>query len=379
TRSPSARTRPRAGRPRARDRRDRGARARVRREPGVPPRPLAHAGKPDAGGRPGARRPRPLAAPLRGGGAPLCGSGRAGGVGSPHAHLHLALEPVAAGRADAEVESRSLARGEPRRRGARRQGAAPVGDPRRLRLRQRRRGAGHRNDRTRVRRARSARIDAHPDAARADDRRVRRDAELVRLHRDAPDGHAPRLARGEELVRVDVGEPAEEVRRRIVLGAAEHRGIDLRRRLLALPARDLVGAALPLLRSGTFHVSTRHSGTVPEALSVRNLQKRYGSVQALKGVDLEVGEGELFGLLGPNGAGKSTLVKIAVGLVRPTRGEATVAGARAGSRAARAQLGYLAEMFRFPGWYTADEVLELHQRLAGSRGGAAERTRLLEL
>jgi ABC-2 type transport system ATP-binding protein len=118
---------------------------------------------------------------------------------------------------------------------------------------------------------------------------------------------------------------------------------------------------------------------VPEALSVRNLQKRYGSVQALKGVDLEVGEGELVGLLGPNGAGKSTLVKIAVGLVRPTRGQATVAGARAGSRAARAELGYLAEMFRFPGWYTADEVLELHQRLAGSRGGSAERARLLEL
>jgi ABC-2 type transport system ATP-binding protein len=118
---------------------------------------------------------------------------------------------------------------------------------------------------------------------------------------------------------------------------------------------------------------------VPEALSVRNLEKRYGSVHALKGVDLEVGEGELVGLLGPNGAGKSTLVKIAVGLVRPTRGDATVAGARAGSRAARSELGYLAEMFRFPGWYTADEVLELHQRLSGSRGGEAERKRLLEL
>jgi ABC-2 type transport system ATP-binding protein len=118
---------------------------------------------------------------------------------------------------------------------------------------------------------------------------------------------------------------------------------------------------------------------VPNALAVRGLRKRYGSVDALKGVDLEVAEGELVGLLGPNGAGKSTLVKIAVGLVRPTGGTAEVAGARAGSRDARAALGYLAELFRFPGWYTADEVLELHQRLAGSRGGAAERTRLLEL
>jgi ABC-2 type transport system ATP-binding protein len=118
---------------------------------------------------------------------------------------------------------------------------------------------------------------------------------------------------------------------------------------------------------------------VPNALAVRGLTKRYGSIQALKGVDLEVAEGELVGLLGPNGAGKSTLVKIAVGLVRQSAGEASIAGARAGSRAARAQLGYLAEMFRFPGWYTADEVLELHQRLAGSRGGEAERKRLLEL
>jgi len=117
---------------------------------------------------------------------------------------------------------------------------------------------------------------------------------------------------------------------------------------------------------------------VPAALTTRDLSKRYGSVQALKEVDLTVEEGELVGLLGPNGAGKSTLVKIAVGLVRPSRGEATVVGAPAGSRMARASLGYLAELFRFPGWYTADEVLELHQRLAGSRGGAAERARLLE-
>jgi ABC-2 type transport system ATP-binding protein len=118
---------------------------------------------------------------------------------------------------------------------------------------------------------------------------------------------------------------------------------------------------------------------VANALAVHGLVKRYGSVQALKGVDLEVGEGELVGLLGPNGAGKSTLVKIAVGLVRASGGTAEVAGVRAGSRPARAALGYLAELFRFPGWYTADEVLELHQRLARSTGGAAERGRLLEL
>jgi ABC-2 type transport system ATP-binding protein len=118
---------------------------------------------------------------------------------------------------------------------------------------------------------------------------------------------------------------------------------------------------------------------VGSALAVHGLRKRYGTVEALRGVDLEVDEGQLVGLLGPNGAGKSTLVKILVGLVRASTGQAEVGGARAGSRAARASLGYLAELFRFPGWYTADEVLELHQRLAGSAGGAAERRRLLEL
>jgi ABC-2 type transport system ATP-binding protein len=117
----------------------------------------------------------------------------------------------------------------------------------------------------------------------------------------------------------------------------------------------------------------------PAALSVHGLEKRYGRTQALRGVDVEVGEGELVGLLGPNGAGKSTLVKIACGLIRPTRGRAEICGAPAGSPAARAALGYLAELFRFPGWQSADEVLELHQRLAGSDGGAAERAELLEL
>jgi ABC-2 type transport system ATP-binding protein len=114
------------------------------------------------------------------------------------------------------------------------------------------------------------------------------------------------------------------------------------------------------------------------ALSAVDLRKTYGSQAALNGVSLEVGDGELVGLLGPNGAGKSTLVKIACGLVRPTSGAATVCGAPAGSVEAGRALGYLAELFRFPDWCSADEVLELHQRLAGSPGGAVERASLLD-
>jgi ABC-2 type transport system ATP-binding protein len=118
---------------------------------------------------------------------------------------------------------------------------------------------------------------------------------------------------------------------------------------------------------------------VPPVLLARGLEKRYGRTEALGGVELEVGEGQLVGLLGPNGAGKSTLVKIACGLVRASAGSVEVCGAPAGSPPARRSLGYLAELFRFPSWMSADELLTLHQRLAGSTRGAAERTELLEL
>jgi ABC-2 type transport system ATP-binding protein len=118
---------------------------------------------------------------------------------------------------------------------------------------------------------------------------------------------------------------------------------------------------------------------VPAAFECQRLGKRYGATTALRGVDLHVQPGELVGLLGPNGAGKSTLVKIGCGLVRPTDGGVQVAGEPAGSAAARAALGYLAELFRFPDWLRADELLLLHQRLAGSHGGATEREELLEL
>jgi ABC-2 type transport system ATP-binding protein len=118
---------------------------------------------------------------------------------------------------------------------------------------------------------------------------------------------------------------------------------------------------------------------MPAALSAHVLTKRYGRVQALDEVSLEVQPGELVGLLGPNGAGKSTFVKIACGLIRASRGRAELCGAPAGSPAARSALGYLAELFRFPGWCSGDEVLLLHQRLVRSPGGERERSELLEL
>jgi ABC-2 type transport system ATP-binding protein len=118
---------------------------------------------------------------------------------------------------------------------------------------------------------------------------------------------------------------------------------------------------------------------VADAFACRGLEKRYGQTVALGGVDLAVEPGQLVGLLGPNGAGKSTLTKIACGLVRQSAGSAAVDGAPAGSPPARAAIGYLAELFRFPGWLRADELLELHQQLSRSDGGAADRSELLEL
>ena len=108
---------------------------------------------------------------------------------------------------------------------------------------------------------------------------------------------------------------------------------------------------------------------MPHVLAASGITKRYGRSEALRGVDLHLESGELVGLLGPNGAGKSTLTKIACGLVRPTSGTITV----------ERPFGYLAELFRFPDWCRADELLEHHQRLARSPGGAAERAALLDL
>jgi len=118
---------------------------------------------------------------------------------------------------------------------------------------------------------------------------------------------------------------------------------------------------------------------VSAVLSATGLHKTYGKATALAGVDLQVEAGELVGLLGPNGAGKSTLVKIACGLVRPSGGVVEVLGAPAGSLRTRSGIGYLAELFRFPDWLSANELLDLHQRLAESGGGAGERAELLEM
>jgi ABC-2 type transport system ATP-binding protein len=63
-----------------------------------------------------------------------------------------------------------------------------------------------------------------------------------------------------------------------------------------------------------------------DAVEVSRLTKRYGKIEALRGVDLRVSEGSVFGLVGPNGAGKTTLIKALVGALRPSEGEVRVLG-----------------------------------------------------
>ena len=102
----------------------------------------------------------------------------------------------------------------------------------------------------------------------------------------------------------------------------------------------------------------------PAAISLSGVSKRYSDTLAVDDVSLSVAHGEVFGFLGPNGAGKSTLVKMILGLTHPTAGEIEVLGQPVGSLAARAEVGYLPETFRFHDWLTASELLHFHARLA---------------
>ncbi len=109
-------------------------------------------------------------------------------------------------------------------------------------------------------------------------------------------------------------------------------------------------------------------------IDTNGLAKRYGRTDALVDLTLRVEPGEVFGFLGPNGAGKTTAVKILLGLARATGGGGTVLGAPLGDRAARAEIGYLPELFRYQPWLTAREVLELHARLRSAGGGGSGAT-----
>jgi ABC-2 type transport system ATP-binding protein len=101
------------------------------------------------------------------------------------------------------------------------------------------------------------------------------------------------------------------------------------------------------------------------AIETKNLRKEFDENVAVRGLTLQVQQGEVFGFLGPNGAGKTTSIKMLLGLVAPTSGSAALLGAPLGDRAARAKMGFLPEHFRFHDWLSAQEFLQLHGRLYG--------------
>jgi ABC-2 type transport system ATP-binding protein len=100
-------------------------------------------------------------------------------------------------------------------------------------------------------------------------------------------------------------------------------------------------------------------------IETRKLRKDYGKIQALKGVSLKVEKGQIYGLLGQNGAGKTTLIKILLGTVRITDGEAELLGAPAGTTGVRARVGYLPEDHQFPGYHSGYSLMDFYAQLYG--------------
>jgi ABC-2 type transport system ATP-binding protein len=129
---------------------------------------------------------------------------------------------------------------------------------------------------------------------------------------------------------------------------------------------DAGSASAPSRRPGPAGACEDH-GSPPSSASPAvhavGLSKRFGDTTAVKSLSMTVARGEVFGFLGPNGAGKTTVVKLLLGLVRPSGGDALVLGAPLGDRETRRQIGYLPELFRFQALLSAAEVLGLHCRL----------------
>ena len=102
------------------------------------------------------------------------------------------------------------------------------------------------------------------------------------------------------------------------------------------------------------------------AIDITGVAKTYGRrTRALRGIDLRVHPGEVFGLLGPNGAGKSTLVKILMRVIRHSAGAGSVLGAPIGDRETMARIGYLPEHHRFPDYLTGEQVLDFGGAMSG--------------
>jgi ABC-2 type transport system ATP-binding protein len=98
-----------------------------------------------------------------------------------------------------------------------------------------------------------------------------------------------------------------------------------------------------------------------------------GTKVALGGLDLSVGQGEVFGFLGPNGAGKTTTMNVLLGFVNATRGAAWIFGANVRDPIARQRIGYLPELTYYYKFLTAEELLRFYARIFAIASGERER------
>ena len=121
-------------------------------------------------------------------------------------------------------------------------------------------------------------------------------------------------------------------------------------------------------------------GEAPVVLALRDLRKRYGELEAVKGVSFEIHEGETYGLLGPNGAGKTTTISMVCGLLTRDAGEVVLDGQPidVGAVAAKAGIGYVPQELAIYPDLTALENLEFFGRLY-DLGGAQLKARTSEV
>ncbi len=117
---------------------------------------------------------------------------------------------------------------------------------------------------------------------------------------------------------------------------------------------------------------TGGAGRTGPALRIQGLVKDYGHVHAVRGIDLEVSRGEVFGFLGPNGAGKTTTIRCALDLLHPTAGRIEVLGLdpRRDGVAVRGRVAYVPGELRLPERLTAAELVDSIGRLRGGLDGA---------
>lgn len=110
-----------------------------------------------------------------------------------------------------------------------------------------------------------------------------------------------------------------------------------------------------------------------KAVTVENLTKIYPvpmrrqRIIAVRNLNLEVNEGEVYGLLGPNGSGKSTTLKVLLGLVTPNQGKATIFGKDSREYRSRAEVGFLPENPYFYKFLSAEETLRFYGKICGLR------------